>query len=57
VGFVVDEMALGQVFPKYFDFPLLISCHRCFITWKRTKNNHHLHHTVAQETLKAAVRP
>jgi hypothetical protein len=39
-------------FPEYFGFPLSISFHRCSITRKRTKNNHHrrhLHHTVAQE--------
>jgi hypothetical protein len=35
VGFVVDKVALGQVFPpKYFGFSLSISFHRCSITWK-----------------------
>jgi hypothetical protein len=37
VGFVVDKMALGQVFPKYFGFPLSVSFHRCSITWKNEK--------------------
>jgi hypothetical protein len=52
VGFVVDKVALGQVFPpEFFGFPLSISFHRCSITRKRTTNNHHLHrhHRVAQE--------
>jgi hypothetical protein len=32
VGFVVDKVALGQVFPpEYFGFPLSISIHRCYI--------------------------
>ena len=34
VGFVVDTVALGQVFPEYFGFPLSISFHQCSITWK-----------------------
>jgi hypothetical protein len=29
-GFVVDEVAVGQVFPEYFDFPLSVSFHNCF---------------------------
>jgi hypothetical protein len=38
VGFVVDKVALGQVFPpEYFGFPLSISFHRCSITWKNKK--------------------
>jgi hypothetical protein len=51
VGFVVDKVALGQVFsPSSSVFPS-VSFHRCSITRKRTKNNnhHHLHHRVAQE--------
>jgi hypothetical protein len=32
VGFVVDKVALGQGFPKYFGLPLSISFHRCSIT-------------------------
>jgi hypothetical protein len=51
VGFVVDKVALGQVFPEFFSFPLSISFHRCSITRKRTKNNNHplhLHNRVAQ---------
>jgi hypothetical protein len=34
VGFVVDKVALGQVFPEYFGFPLSVSFHRCSITRK-----------------------
>jgi hypothetical protein len=34
VGFVVDKVTLGQVFPEYFGLPLSISFHRCCITRK-----------------------
>jgi hypothetical protein len=35
VGFVVDKVVLEQVFPpEYLGFALLISFHRCSITWK-----------------------
>jgi hypothetical protein len=34
VGFVVDKVALGQVFPKYLDFSLPTSFHRCCIARK-----------------------
>jgi hypothetical protein len=38
VGFMVDKVALGQVFPpEYFGFPLSISFDRCSITWKKTE--------------------
>jgi hypothetical protein len=38
VGFVVDKVALGQIFfPEYFGFPLSISFHRCSITRKNEK--------------------
>jgi hypothetical protein len=37
VGFVVDKVALGQVFPEYFGFLLSIPFHRCSITWKNEK--------------------
>jgi hypothetical protein len=38
VGFVVDKVALGQVFsPEYFGFHLSISFHLCSITRKRIK--------------------
>jgi hypothetical protein len=37
VGFVVDKVALGEVIPEFFGFPLPISLHRCSNTWKRTK--------------------
>jgi hypothetical protein len=43
VGFVVDKVALGQGFPRVLRFSPVN-----FITRKRTKNNHHLHHRVAQ---------
>jgi hypothetical protein len=43
VGFVVDKVAVGQVFsPEYFGFPLSISFHRCSITWKKEKKTDHL---------------
>jgi hypothetical protein len=32
MGFVVDKVVLGQVFPEYFGLPLSISFHRCSIT-------------------------
>jgi hypothetical protein len=35
VGFVVDKVALGQVFSEYFGFPCQFSFHRLL-------NNHHL---------------
>jgi hypothetical protein len=49
VGFVVDKVALGQVFPppEYFGFSLLISFHQSSITRKTEKINR-LHHSVAQ---------
>jgi hypothetical protein len=37
VGFVVDKLAVGQVFPDYFGLPLSISFHRCSIARKRIK--------------------
>ena len=51
VEFVVDKVALGQVFHEYFGFPLSVSLHRCSITWKNEKSAHvslHRHHRVAQ---------
>jgi hypothetical protein len=36
VGFVVDNVALGQVFPENFGLPQSISSHRCSITRKMT---------------------
>jgi hypothetical protein len=36
VGFVVDKVALGQVFSEYFDFPCQSSFH------KLLHNHHHL---------------
>jgi hypothetical protein len=36
VGFVVEEVALGQVFTEYFGLPLSISFHRGSITRKLT---------------------
>jgi hypothetical protein len=32
VGFVVDKVAPGQVFPEYFGLALSISFHQCSIT-------------------------
>jgi hypothetical protein len=37
VGFVVDKVALGQVLPQYFGFPLSVSFHRCSITRENEK--------------------
>jgi hypothetical protein len=37
VGFVVDKVALGQVFSMYFGFPCQFSFHRLF-------HIHHHHH-------------
>jgi hypothetical protein len=38
VGFVVEKVAMGQIFsPEYFGFPLSISLHRCSITRKNEK--------------------
>jgi hypothetical protein len=37
VGFVVDKVALGQIFPEYFGFPQSISFHRCSVTRKNEK--------------------
>jgi hypothetical protein len=52
VGFVVDKVALGQVFSEHFSFPLSVSFHRCSVTKKGTKNNYHIDHRVAQEALR-----
>jgi hypothetical protein len=35
VGFMVDKVALGQVFPPSVSF------HRCSSTWKKERTNHH----------------
>jgi hypothetical protein len=37
VEFVVDKVALGQVFYQYFGFPMSISFHWFSITWKNEK--------------------
>jgi hypothetical protein len=37
VGFVVDKVALGQVFSEYFDFPYQFSFHRLL----------HIHHLLS----------
>jgi hypothetical protein len=55
VGFVVYIEALGQVFPRYFGFPLSISFHRWSITRKNEKNSIFI--TGLHISLKAAVRP
>jgi hypothetical protein len=48
-----------RFFPKYFDFPLSISFHRCSITWKNEKNWSSFPSSSSQgctKRLKAAVR-
>jgi hypothetical protein len=57
VKFVVDKVALGQVFPRVVGFLLSISCHWCSITCKTCKKTAHLHHRGCTISLKAAVRP
>jgi hypothetical protein len=37
VGFVVDKVALGQVSPQYFGFPLSVSFHRAQLHGKTKK--------------------
>jgi hypothetical protein len=37
VKFLLDKVALGQVFLRVVGFPLSVSFHRCFITWKNEK--------------------
>jgi hypothetical protein len=37
MGYMVDKVALGQISPQYFGFPLSISFHWCSITWKNEK--------------------
>ena len=60
VGFVVDKVALGQVFPpEYFGFTLSISFQRCSVTWKNENKN--LSSLSSSQgctiSLRAAVRP
>jgi hypothetical protein len=38
LGFVVDKVALGQVFSLVLLFSLSISFYQCSITWKNEKN-------------------
>jgi hypothetical protein len=38
VGFVVDKVTLGQVFPEYFGFLLSISFNRCSFTRRNEKS-------------------
>jgi hypothetical protein len=62
VRFVVDKVALGQVFPpEYFGFPLSISFHRCSITRKNKKKTDHLSLLSSSQGcaigLKTAVHP
>ena len=59
VGFVVDNVALGQVFlPQYFGLPLSISFHRCPITWKMKKTDHLSSSSQSYKiSLKSAVHP
>jgi hypothetical protein len=37
-GFLVDKVALGQVFSEYFGFP----CHSSFHQFLHNHNQHHL---------------
>jgi hypothetical protein len=39
MGFVVDKVALGQVFTRVFGFPLSVPFHRCSITRKNEKKS------------------
>jgi hypothetical protein len=41
VGFVVDKVALGQVFSEYFNFP-------CQLAFHRLLHNHHHHHLTSR---------
>jgi hypothetical protein len=52
VRFVVDKVALGQVFLRVVGFPLSISFHWCSIPCKTA----HLHHRGCTKSLKAVVR-
>jgi hypothetical protein len=55
VGFVMDKVTLGQVFPQYFGFPLSVSFQRCSITSKNEKTLI-VFITGCTISLKAAVR-
>jgi hypothetical protein len=57
VGFLVDKLALGQVFLRVLRFPLSISFHRCSIKMQKQNELHQIHYRVAQEAFKAAVHP
>jgi hypothetical protein len=51
VGFVVDKVALGQVFPEYFSFSYEFHSTGIQLFGKMKKTDHlslHLHHRVAQ---------
>jgi hypothetical protein len=47
VEFVVDKVALGQVFPQYFGFPCQFHSTGASLHGKAEKTNH-LHYRVAQ---------
>jgi hypothetical protein len=47
VGFVVDKVALGQVFSEYFDFSCQFSFHRLFHTHHLSSGAGKLGHLVA----------
>ena len=53
VGFVVDKVVLGQVFPRVLRFsPVNFIPPLLHYTEKQKKNTNHLHHRVAQEASK-----
>jgi hypothetical protein len=60
VGFLVDKVALGQVFPQYLGFPCQFHSTDAPLAGKnekRTDISLRLHHKGCIISLKAAVRP
>ena len=52
VGFVVDKVSLGQVFPRVLRFFPVNSIPTVLHYTKKTKKAAHLHHSVAQQALR-----
>jgi hypothetical protein len=48
VGFVVDNVALGQVFSEYFGFPSQFSFHRLLHIHHHHHHHHHHHPELVQ---------
>jgi hypothetical protein len=48
VGFVVDNMALGQVFPRVLRFSPVNLIQPVLNYKEKRKNTNHIHHSVAQ---------